>query len=156
MDTRMKHPILGDITQENDNGDGLARVSYGDRTIEIRIIADEIPYDATVDVAASVVQDLPSLDARAKQVAASELTETYNNGWNEYDEAQEDGALKAVSNPKLTQDEFASKLTLNAVNVTGNMLDFFYEDENMFWGHSVIVNSMDGIAFTDTHAEIFG
>ena len=156
MDTRMKHPILGDITQENDNGDGVARVSYGDRTIEIRIIADEIPYDATVDVAASVVQDLPSLDARAKHVAATELTETYNNGWNEYDEAQEDGTLKAVSNPKLTQDEFAAKLTLNAVNVTGNMLDFFYEDENMFWGHSVIVNSMDGIAFTDTHAEIFG
>jgi hypothetical protein len=152
----MKHPILGDITQENDNGDGVARVSYCDRTIEIRIIADEIPYDATVDVAASVVEHLPGLDARAKQVAASELTETYNNGWNEYDEAQEDGTLKAVSNPKLTQDEFASNLTLNAVNVTGNMLDFFYEDENMFWGHSVIVNSMDGIAFTDTHAEIFG
>ncbi len=64
--------------------------------------------------------------------------------------------FKTVSNPKLTPDVFSSKLTLTAVNVTGNMLDFFYEDENMFWGHSVIVNSMDGIAFTDTHAEIFG
>lgn len=152
----MTHPILGEITQENGNGDGVARVLYGDRTIEIRIIADEIPYDATVDVAASMVQDLPRLDARAKQVAASELTETYNNGWNEYDEVQDDGTLKAVSNPKLTQIEFASKLTLNAVNVTGDMLSLFYEDENMFWGHSVIVTSMDGIAFTDTHAEIFG
>ena len=56
----------------------------------------------------------------------------------------------------LTPGEFASKLTLNAVNVTGNWLAFFYDDENMFWGHSVIVNSMDGVAFTDTHAEIFG
>lgn len=64
--------------------------------------------------------------------------------------------MKAVSNPKLTQDQFANKLTLNAVNVTGNMLSFFYDDENMFWGHSVIVISMDGIAFTDAHAEIFG
>ena len=152
----MKHPILGDITRENGNGDGVARVAYDDREIEIRIIADEIPYDATLDVAVSLVDDLHRLDARAKQVAASGLTDTYNSGWNEYDEAQEDGTLKAVFNPELTEEEFASKLTLNAVNVTGNMLDFFYDDENMFWGHSVIVNSMDGIAFTDTHAEIFG
>lgn len=152
----MTHPILGDITRENDQSDGIARVRYSDRTIEIRIIVDEIPYDTAVGVAAALVQDLRNLDAKAKQVAADNLTETYNNGWNEYDEAQEDGTLKAVSNPKLTPDEFVNKLTLNAVNVTGNMLDFFYDDENMFWGHSVIVNSMDGIAFTDTHAEIFG
>ena len=153
----MNHPILGDITQENGNGGGVARVPYGDRIIEIRIIEDDIPYDAaTVDVAASVLQSLQKLDARAKHIAALELTETYNNGWNEYDEAQKDGTLKAVSNPKLTQDEFARKLTLNGVNVTGSMLDFFYDDENMFWGHSVVVNSMDGIAFTDAHAETFG
>lgn len=152
----MMHPILGDITRENDQSDGIAHVRYGNRTIEIRIIADEIPYDATVDVATALVQDLRNLDAKAKQVAADNLTETYNNGWNEYDEAQEDGTLKAFSNPKLTPDEFVNKLTLNTVNVTGNMLDFFYDDENMFWGHSVIVNSMDGIAFTETHAEIFG
>ena len=152
----MTHPILGDIKRENDHSDGVALIRYGDRIIEIRIIADEIPYDATVDVAAALVQDLRNLDAKAKLVAADNLTETYNNGWNEYDEAQEDGTLKAFSNPKLTPDEFVNKLTLNAVNVTGNMLDFFYDDENMFWGHSVIVNSMDGIAFADTHAEIFG
>jgi hypothetical protein len=152
----MKHPILGDITPENDNGDGVARITYGHRSIEIRIIEDELPYDATVDVAASVVQNLLNLDSQAKQVAANQLTDTYNNGWNEYDEVQDDGTLKSVSNPKLTPDEFASKLTLKAVNVTGNMLEFFYDDKNMFWGHSVIVNSMDGVAFTDTHAEIFG
>lgn len=150
----MEHPILGDITQED--GEGVSKVSYGSHRINIRIIADEIPYDAAVDVAASVVQDLKNLDAKAKQVAATKLTAIYNNGWNEYDEVQEDGTLKAVSNPMLTPDEFASKLTLNAVNVTGNMLTFFYDDENMFWGHSVIVTSMDGVTFTDTHAEIFG
>lgn len=152
----MKHPILGVISRKDVNGDGLAQVAYGDRTIKFRIAADEIPYEATVDVAASVAQDLSHLDVRAKQVAASVLTETYNEGWNEYDEAQEDGSFKTVSNPTLTQDEFASRLTLKAVNVTGEMLDFFYDDQNMFWGHSVIVTSMDGIAFTDTHAEIFG
>lgn len=150
----MKHQILGDIPRED--GDGVARVPYRGQTIDMRIIADELPYDAAVDVAASVFKDLANLDARAKQIAACELTDTYNSGWNEYDEAQEDGTLRPVSNPKLTQEEFASKLTLNAVNVTGDMIDLFYDDEGMFWGHSVIVNSMDGTAFTDTHARIFG
>jgi hypothetical protein len=152
----MKHPILGNITQENNKAEGVACVSHGARTIEVRITADQIPYDATMDVAALVVKDLPNLDARAKQVAASGLTETYNGGWNEYDEPQDDGSLRAVSNPKLTQEEFVSKLTLTAVNVTGNMLTFFYDDGGMFWGHSVIVTSMDGTAFTHAHAEIFG
>jgi hypothetical protein len=152
----MKHPILGDIKQENNNRDGVACVSYRGRTIEIRIIADEIPYDATVDVATSVVKDLPNLDVLAKRIAASRLTDIYNSGWNEYDEAQGDGTFTTVSNPKLTQKEFMSKLTLDTVNVTGYMLNFFYEDEGMFWRHSVIVTSMDGTAFTDTDAEIFG
>ncbi len=151
-----KHQIIGDNSREESDGDVVATSEYQNRSIRMQLIAEEIPFDATVDVAASVVRELASLDARAKQVAAAELTETYNNGWNEYDEAQEDGTLKAVSNPKLTQAEFIGKLTLNAVNVTGNMVCLFYDDENMFWGHSVIVTSMDGVAFTDTHAEIFG
>jgi hypothetical protein len=73
-----------------------------------------------------------------------------------YDEVQKDGTLKPVSNPELTFDEFSSKLTLLAVNVTGNILDFFYDDENMFWGHTVVVSWMDGIAFTKTYTEISG
>ncbi len=60
---------------------------------KIRISADDIPYEATLDVAALVVKDLARLDTLAKKVAASELTETYNDGWNEYDEAQEDGTF---------------------------------------------------------------
>ena len=152
----MKHPALGQITRETKDSDGVASIPFNDRSIQIRIIPDEIPYDATVDVAVAIVKDLQNLDAKAKRVAAAELTGTYNSGWNEYDEAQGDGTFKAVSNPQLTEDEFMRKLTLNAVNVTGNMVDFFYDDENMFWGHSVVVNSMDGIAFTETHAELFG
>jgi hypothetical protein len=48
-------------------------------------------------------------------------------------------------------------LSLNAVNITGDqMIDFFYDDERMFWGHSVVVNSLNGIDFSQAHAEIFG
>ena len=152
----MKHPVLGEITQEDDKGEGIASVLYGDRNVKLRISGDELSFEEAVEVAATLVQQLSKLDARAKRLAASDLTETYNDGWNEYDERQEDGTYKTVRHPKLTQEEFAGKLTLRSINVTGKMLDLFYDDENMFWGHSVVVTSMDGVAFSDTSVEIFG
>lgn len=96
-------------------------------------------------------------DKLAKRIAVAELREAYNNGWNEYDEARPDGSLKTVSNPPLSEAEFAAKLSLNAVNVTGDrMIDFFYDDEGMFWGHSVVVNSLNGTDFSEAHGEISG
>ena len=43
-----------------------------------------------------------------------------------YDEAQEDGSLKTVSKPQLTEAEFEAKLSLTAIKVTGDRaIDFF-------------------------------
>lgn len=151
----MDHKSLGKIVRD-EHGDGSASVPYGERMISIRIMEDELSYEAALEIAATIAERLAEYDAKMKQVAAADLTETYNGGWNEYDEAQEDGTFKTVVNPKLTPEEFAAKLTLRAINVTGQMLDFFYDDQNMFWGHSVIANSMDGLAFTEVHGEIFG
>jgi hypothetical protein len=153
----MQHDILGQIEREKDDGDGIARIPCGDLTIEIRIIPDDASFDEALELAASVVKRIGDLDSLAKTIAAAELVDTYNNGWNEYDEVQEDGTITAVSNPQLSEEEFAKKLTLDGVNVYGSgMLSFFYDDETMFWGHSVVVTSMNGIEFSDTHAQIFG
>ena len=93
----------------------------------------------------------------AKGIAVADLRGTYNSGWNEYEKAQEDGSLKTVTNPQLSEAEFEAKLSLQAINVTGDrMIDFFYDDENMFWGHSIVVNSLNGIDFSEAHAELFG
>ena len=152
----MQHNILGEISADGNSDEGLARITYQGRIVEFQICGDEIHYEAAVEVAASVATSLAELDAKAKRIAADQLIETYNSGWNEYDEVQADGTSRTVSNPKLTRDQFAAKLTLSAVNVTGNMVDFFYNDENMFWGHAVVVNSRAGIDLTDAYAEIFG
>jgi len=151
----MQNSILGEIAI--DDGNGVASLQYGESKIQIRMITDGEPFETSIKLAEAVGRQLAALDARAKTVAASQLTETYNGGWNEYDEAQEDGTFKTVVNPKLTKDEFIAKLTLTAVNVTGDsMLDFFYNDENMFWGHSVIVNSMNGTQLDGANAKLFG
>jgi hypothetical protein len=154
----MKHAILGEVEQSDGHPfDAVAMIRQGSRDIKVGIIRDDQPLETTLNLAAEVVIRLAELDKLAKRVAARDLREGYNDGWNEYDEAQDDGSFKRVSNPKLSEAEFEAKLKLNAVNVTGErMIDFFYDDERMFWGHSVIVNSLNGIDFSEAHAEIFG
>ncbi|MEM7245857.1 MAG: DUF2262 domain-containing protein [Acidobacteriota bacterium] len=150
----MKHEILGEIRRDDE--DGEASVTYQGRTLRVRIITDDVPHEETVELATALVKKLAEIDTAAKTIAARDLTDTYNDGWNEYDEAQEDGSFKTIQNPELTPEDFAAKLTLRDVNVTGTFFELFYDDEGMFWGHSVIVTSMDGVAFTDTYAELFG
>ena len=154
----MKHDILGELEQSDGHPfDVVGRIRYGSRDIKLGISRDDQPLETTLKLAAEVVSRLAELDKLAKQVAARDLREGYNDGWNEYDEAQDDGSFKSVSNPKLSEAEFEAKLTLNAVNVTGDsMIDFFYDDERMFWGHCVFVNSLKGTDFSEARAEIFG
>jgi hypothetical protein len=154
----MKHEILGEVNQTDCRPfDGVATIRYGSRDVTIGISHDDQPFEITLKLAAEVVSRLAELDMLAKRIAARDLREGYNDGWNEYDEGQEDGSFKRVSNPKLSAEEFEAKLTLTAVNVTGDrMLDFFYDDQRMFWGHSVFVNSLNGTDLTEACAEIFG
>ena len=154
----MKHDILGEVEQSDGYPfDAVAKIRHGSRDIKVGVIRDDQPVDTTLKLAREVVSRLAELDKLAKRVAARDLRETYNNGWNEYDEVQEDGSLKTVSNPQLSEAEFEAKLSLNAVNVTGDqMIDFFYDDERMFWGHSVFVNSLNGTDLSEARGEIFG
>jgi hypothetical protein len=154
----MKHDILGEVEQSDGHPfDAVAMIRHGSRAIKVGIIRDDQPLDTTLKLAAEVASRLVELDKLAKRVAAKDLRETYNNGWNEYDEAQEDGSLKTVVNPQLSEAEFEAKLSLRDLNVTGDrMIDFFYDDERMFWGHSVVVNSLSGTDFNEAHAELFG
>lgn len=154
----MKHESLGEIERLDGNPiDGIARIPYESRVIKIQIISDDQPFDLAVQFAAEVVRRLPELDSAARRVAVAGLRDAYNDGWNEYDEVQEDGSLKEVSNPKLTDDEFEKRLSLNAIIVTGDQIvDFFYDNERMFWGHSVVVTSFNGTDFSAARAELFG
>lgn len=154
----MRHDTLGEVQRtDGEPFDGVATIRYGSREIKVGISRDDQPFETALTLAAEVVRRLPELDKVAKRVAVADLRETYNNGWNEYDEAQEDGSFKTVRNPRLSEAEFEAKLSLNAINVTGDrMIDFFYDDERMFWGHSIVVNSLNDVDFSEARAEMFG
>jgi hypothetical protein len=154
----MKHDILGNVELSDGHPfEATAVVRHDSCEIKFGLDSDGQPLEITLALAAEVVGRLAELDQLAKGIAARDLLDTYNGGWNEYDEAQVDGSFKTVTNPQLSVSEFEAKLSLLAVNVTGDlMLDFFYEDKRMFWGHTVVVNSMNGVDFGEAHAEIFG
>ena len=103
----MKHAILGEVEQSDGHPfDAVAMIRQGSRDIKVGIIRDDQPLETTLNLAAEVVIRLAELDKLAKRVAARDLREGYNDGWNEYDEAQDDGPFKRVSNPKLSEAEF--------------------------------------------------
>jgi hypothetical protein len=130
----MKHDILREVEPSDGHPfDAFAMIRHGSQDAKVGIMRDDQLLETTLKLAAEVVCRLAELDKLAKRIATRDLRETYNNGWKEYDEAQEEGSFKPVSNPKLSEPEFEAKLSLNAVNVTGDqMIDFFYDDERMF------------------------
>ena len=150
----MQHDVLGPITT-NGHGDCEAAVRYEGRELRVSVVLDGLAMTKALDFAASVSQRLIELDAAAKAVAANELMDTYNGGWNEYDEIQADGTTKTVRNPELNRDEFIDKLVLDSLATFGDeTIEFFYGNDDMFWGHSIVVTAPDGVDFT--HAELFG
>jgi hypothetical protein len=154
----MMHDILGEVELSDGHPfDATVLVRYGSRDIKFSLIRDDQPLETTLALTSDVAVRLSELDQLAKNVAVADLLATYKDGWNEYDEAQENGSLKTVTNPQLSEVEFAAKLSLRDVNVTGaQVLDFYYDDEGMFWGHSILVNSMNGIRFSEVHAQLIG
>ena len=154
----MQHDLLGELRQTDCQPfDAVATLRHGGRDVTVNIDRDDQPLETTLALAAELARRLPELDALAKQVAARDLCESYNDGWNEFDVAQADGSFQRVSNPELSAAEFAAKLTLAAVNVTGEgMLEFFYDDQRMFWGHSVFVSSLQSTDLSEASAESCG
>jgi hypothetical protein len=154
----MHHPLLGELVPNKDRPQSVrGTIRYDSREISLDIESDDKTLEVAVSLAVQIVASLPAFDAAAKAIVAKDLLETYNSGWNEYDETREDGTFETVRNPRLAAEEFQSKFTLNGVNVCGDRcVDLWYEDGGLFWGHSIYVSSLDGADFTNAQAQLFG
>jgi len=156
--TKPHQNILGPIHRSpSDTGDGLATIGFESRQIEVRIMPEDEPFEVAANLAAEVAGQLHELDTTARRIIVANLLRKYNTAWREYDEVQEDGSLQTVSNPQLSETEFAKKFSLSAVNVTGNTLvELSYGDSGLFGGHSVVVTSFAGTDFREASAELYG
>lgn len=151
----MQHPVLGQL--QEDQGTVVGGILLGGVDIPLRVDPDDVPLDQALSLAGTIASSLADYDRISKDVIVRDLLETYNSGWNEYDEVQEDGSIKAIINPKLSPDEFKHRLTLSSVGVTGDScVDLWYVDGGLFWGHGIFVQSLDGADFSNSQAQLFG
>lgn len=149
------HPILSEI-QQTEKDRFVAKVSYSQKFINLEIDLDGEPYEKVIRLAIRVYNDLGNYDEMSKNVISKDLLDTYNESWREYDEMQSNGNYKPITKPVLSSEEFKSKFKLESLKILGDSIEFNYGESDLFAGHSIYVNSFDGLKFEDTNAEMFG
>lgn len=85
-----------------------------------------------------LLSDCKKWDEQARKYAASELTDTANDWQAEDDEEAEE----------ITEESFAERLSVSELCIsTDGDFEIFYDDDDMFWGHVIIVsgNVDDGL-----------
>jgi hypothetical protein len=151
----VQHPHLGLL--EVDEKSARGALSIDGRKIPLRIGLDDKTFEEALSLATAIAGSLADYDQISKDIIAKNLLDSYNDGWNEYDEIQEDGSLKSVVDPKLSPAEFKRRFVLNGLDITGDRcVSLWYECGTLFWGHSVCVESLNGADFTNAMAQLFG
>lgn len=154
----MNHPTLGRLESKGTDEDSFeGQVNTDGTIIGLSISLDTAPQDQVFKFAEMVVNSISDLNEKSKGVICRDLLETYNLGWNEYDEVQEDGSIKTVVNPTLDSGQFINQFELSSISICGTeCVELWYQPNDLFWGHSVFVTSFDGLKFEDANAQMFG
>ena len=154
---KMQSDVFEEISV-GDDGVGAATFALTDIThVQFRIEPGSGTFTDALILAETCASELALLNTKAKQAAAKNLLANYNDNWREFDEVQADGSLKTIKNPKLTNSEFISQLTLSDVSASADsVVRLCYTDAGMFAGHAIIVTSFSGADFANPHVDLFG
>ena len=157
MSDAIDDPVLGHlIAHEVLTRAYTGSLMFGGRQVDLRIDPDGGDMEICLGVARETIGALSAIDRKARTVAAASLLTTYNENWRCFDEKDESGVFKEHERPVLAEEEFMSTIVLESVGVTGKMVEFWYSDADLFWGHSINVVSFDGVVFSDTDVSLFG
>lgn len=129
-DTRFENVLSGSL-------------DYKGERISISLDPDDLEMKSTLALATKFLQNLEDYEERAVSKIVDEFFDNYNDNWRNDDE------------PRLTEQEFKSKLKFTGINfLSDELVDFFYEENGMFGYHSLIAQVFDGESFSD--ATMFG
>lgn len=154
----LDHEVLGLLAPDSSQQHVLVgRISHGDMDLEVRISADDGTIEEAISLAAAVKLNLAALDTRARIIIADEFFDGYNSDWRFGHEVLADGSTESFEKPLLSKDDFCAKLRPTGFNATGSScLTFWYDDDDMFWGHSLSVISFSGTNFDEAYASMSG
>ena len=128
--------ILGEMTFDESLGSFEGEVEISGQNIYFGISVDNINDKETVDRLISefkkFISEFDKWDKRIREFAAKSLTDCAND-W--LQDSLEDGEPFI----EITEERFAQRMVLNSIGYDENGFDVYYDDDDIFWGHCILV-----------------
>ena len=147
----MKPYKITDFTQHTDDPtsyEGTVVLNGEELGLSI-ILEDESETEKIEQLMNTLFGGIDTLLPKAKECIAEEFLELYNDNWRFGDDDEND-----PDKPELTKEEFMEALTLQSFLFYSEDVEVFFDDNDMFLGHSLIASEFDGENFND--AQMFG
>ena len=147
----MKPYKITDFTQHTDDPtsyEGTVVLNGEELGVSI-ILEDESETEKIEQLMNTLFGGIDTLLPKAKECIAEEFLELYNDNWRFGDDDEND-----PDKPELTKEEFMEALTLQSFLFYGEDVEVFFDDNDMFLGHSLIASEFDGENFN--YAQMFG
>ena len=99
---------------------------------------NDAPIPEQLVILESIIADIKNYNIKAMNFAAEKLLSVKNDNWVE------------DASDVVTESEFVERMTLSSVNVTlEKQITFFYDDGDLFYGHSIFTSGVFGEGFDD-------
>ena len=147
----MKPYKITDFTQHTDDPtsyEGTVVLNGEELGVSI-ILEDESETEKIEQLMNTLFGGIDTLLPKAKECIAEEFLELYNDNWRFGDDDEND-----PDKPELTKEEFMEALTLQSFLFYSEDVEVFFDDNDMFFGHSLIASEFDGENFN--YAQMFG
>jgi len=147
----MKLYKITDFTQDsNDPTSYDGTVVVGEKELDVSIILeDEGETEKVERLMNTFISEIDTLLPKAKECIANEFLDLYNDNWRFGDDDEDD-----PDKPELTKEEFMENLSLQSFLFFNEEVKVFFDDNDMFFGHSLIASDFDGENFNYT--QMFG
>ena len=147
----MKQYKIKDFTQHTDDTtsyDGTVVINGKELSVDI-ILEDEGETEKIEQQMNTFLSEINTLLLKAKECIAEKYLDLYNDNWRFGDDDEDD-----PDKPELTKEEFMEALSLRSLLFYSEDIEVFFDDNDMFLGHSLIASEFDGENFND--AQMFG
>ena len=147
----MKPYKITDFTQHTDDPtsyEGTVVLNGEELGVSI-ILEDESETEKIEQLMNTLFGGIDTLLPKAKECIAEEFLELYNDNWRFGDDDEND-----PDKPELTKEKFMEALSLQSFLFYSEDVEVFFDDNDMFLGHSLIASEFDGENFN--YAQMFG
>ena len=142
----MKQYKITDFTQHTDDPtsyDGMVVINGEELRVDI-ILEDEGDTEKIEQQMNTFFSEIDSLSQKAKECIAEKYLELYNDNWRFGDDDKDD-----EGNPELTKEQFIEALSLRSFLFYSEDVEIFFDNNDIFLGHSLIASDFDGENFND-------